>query len=53
MKVKVRMDDQLNPGQRKVVEVDLVRENSTTILVRLPDGNTITRKKKRDLVIEG
>jgi hypothetical protein len=34
---------------RRLVEVELVKENQSTIFVRLPDGNVISRKKKRDL----
>ena len=36
-------------GERKLVEAELVRENRSTIIVKLPDGNIISRKKKRDL----
>lgn len=39
-------------GERKLVEVDLVKKNKTTIIVRLPDGNIISRKIKRDLPSE-
>lgn len=34
---------------RKIVEAVLVKNFKTTMLVRLPDGNIIRRKKKRDL----
>ena len=34
---------------RKVVEAELLRENSHTVVVRLDDGNVIKRKKRRDL----
>lgn len=37
---------------RQVVEVVLVKENTSTIVVRLPDGNIITRKKNRDMFLE-
>ena len=36
-------------AERKLVEVELLKDKKTTVLVRLPDGNIITRKKKRDL----
>lgn len=35
--------------QRKIIEADLIKERETTIVVKLPDGNIITRKKKRDI----
>lgn len=34
---------------RKLVEVKLVRDFKTTMLVELPDGNIVLRKKSRDL----
>ena len=45
--VKVYVNGQ--GGERKLVEVDLIKENKATIIVRLPDGNVISRKKSRDL----
>lgn len=36
-------------GERQLVEAELLKSNSSTIIVRLPDGNIISRKKKRDL----
>lgn len=47
-KVKVYLDDRKNGG-RKLVEVELLEENTTSIRVRLSDGNVIKRKKVRDL----
>jgi hypothetical protein len=38
--------------ERVVVEAEFVKETATTIWVRLPDGNIISRKKNRDLVKE-
>lgn len=35
--------------ERRIVECELMKETSTTMLVKLPDGNIISRKKKRDL----
>ena len=40
-------------GGRRLVETELIRETRTTVIVRLPDGNVISRKKKRDLPGEG
>jgi hypothetical protein len=34
---------------RKLVEVKLVRDFKTTMLVELPDGTIVLRKKNRDL----
>ena len=36
-------------GERRLVEVELIKDNKSTIMVRLPDGHVISRKKKRDL----
>lgn len=36
-------------GDRKLVQAQLLKTNTSTILVRLPDGHSILRKKKRDL----
>jgi len=46
----VLVNDNDNPGKRKEVEATLIGEKATTIRVKLPDGNVITRKKNRDLV---
>lgn len=46
--VKVFLDDRVNGG-RKLIEATLIENRSTTLLVKLPDGNVITRKKSRDL----
>ena len=48
MKVKIFLDDRQNGG-RRLVEAELVEDRPTTVFVRLPDGNLITRKKSRDL----
>jgi hypothetical protein len=37
------------PTERKLIEVEKVKEFPATILVRLPDGNKIIRRKSRDL----
>lgn len=47
-KVLVYLDDRKNGG-RKIVEADLIEERQSTVKVKLLDGNTITRKKSRDL----
>lgn len=48
--IKVLLNEKDSPGKRKEVEALLISEKATTIRVKLPDGNIITRKKKRDLV---
>jgi len=47
-KIKVYLNDKDN--KRKIVTAELLKDNKTSIIVRLPDGNIIKRKKKRDLV---
>ena len=47
--VKVYLDDGKRTGKRKLVEAQLIEDRPTTFLVKLPDGNTVTRKKSRDL----
>ena len=34
---------------RKLVEVKVIEDKATTLIVELPDGNIITRRKNRDL----
>jgi len=46
--VKVFIDDRKNGG-RQLIDVELIEERATTVKVKLPDGNVITRKKSRDL----
>jgi hypothetical protein len=48
--LKVYVNDK---NGRKLVEAELIKENKATIIVRLPDGNVVSRKKKRDLPEEG
>jgi hypothetical protein len=48
--MKVYLNDK--DGKRKVVEAELVKEREHTVRVKLPDGNIITRKKKRDVIGE-
>lgn len=47
-RVKVYLDDKENGG-RKVIEAELLENRATTLLIQLPDGNRIVRKKIRDL----
>ena len=49
--MKVWIND-TKEGGRKMVEVELIKTNSTTIIVKLPSGNFISRKKNRDIVKE-
>ncbi|MHA1437951.1 MAG: hypothetical protein ACTSPD_10275 [Promethearchaeota archaeon] len=46
MKVYINTPDKQG---RKLVEVKLIEERKTAVVVELPDGNRIVRKKKRDL----
>ena len=50
--MKVFIGDKENPGKRKLVECVVIQDRPTTLLVKLPDGNVITRKKSRDLAVE-
>jgi len=47
MKVYVNDTDRSKP--RKLVEAEKLKETATTYIVRLPDGNVVSRKKGRDL----
>lgn len=47
--VKVYLDDGKGTGKRKLVEAGLLEERKSTIVVQLPDGNIVTRKKSRDI----
>lgn len=38
---------------RKEVEAEVIKDNSSTVIVRLPDGNVVSRKKKRDTTDKG
>lgn len=46
-RLKVYLNDGSNG--RKLVEAEVVADRGRTLLVQLPDGNTIVRKKSRDL----
>ena len=47
-KVKVYINGKTPQAKRKLVEAKVISERSTTLVVELPDGNKIVRKKKRD-----
>lgn len=49
--LKVYINDN-ETGGRQIVDAELIKERATTILVKLPDGNVITRQKKRDIPTE-
>lgn len=49
--MKVYINDN-ETGGRQIVDAELIKERATTILVKLPDGNVITRQKKRDIPTE-
>jgi hypothetical protein len=45
--IKVLVND--GEGGRVEIVAELIENRKTTVLVRLPDGTVITRKKTRDL----
>ena len=47
--MKVYLNSESKDKPRKLVDATLVKSFATTLLVKLPDGNVIVRKKKRDL----
>jgi hypothetical protein len=47
--MKVYINDSKDKTKRQVVEAKLIKENKLTVVVELPDGNVITRKKSRDI----
>ena len=50
MRVYVNKHDrQGNVVGRTLVEADILEERKQTLLVRLPDGHVVVRKKNRDL----
>lgn len=51
-RVTVLLGNPKMPSNRKKVEAELLQERNNVLIVRLPDGNIITRKKSRDLVKE-
>ena len=38
-------------GERRIVDAELIQETATTVIVKMPDGKIISRKKKRDLPV--
>jgi hypothetical protein len=49
---KVYTDIYVNNGKtRKVLFVEVLKENLLSIIVKLPDGNIIKRKKQRDMLV--
>ena len=47
--MKVLINSDFTGKKRKEIRVELLKDRGPTVLVRLPDGNIITRKKNRDL----
>ena len=47
--MQVYVNDPKDPAKRVLIEAKLIKENHSTIVVELPDGNIIKRRKKRDL----
>jgi hypothetical protein len=50
MKVYLNSKDPNQP--RRIAIVDVIKECKTYFIVRLADGNTIKRKKNRDIPLE-
>jgi len=50
MKIFINSKNRTEP--RQLVEAELLKDKETTIIVRLPDGTVVKRKKKRDLSTE-
>jgi len=48
--MKIYLNDK--EGKRKIVEAEVIKENKHTILVKLPNGNIISRKRSRDILKE-
>lgn len=48
-RVKVYFGDTRNGQDRQLLDCELVEVRATTIVVKTPDGNLVTRKKVRDL----
>ena len=46
--IKVFVNDGV--GKRKVLNAELLKDRPRSVLVALPDGNIVVRKKSRDLV---
>lgn len=50
--MKVYLNEKNDPTKRRIAEVDVIKECKTYFIVRLADGNTIKRKKNRDIPLE-
>ncbi len=50
-KIKVYLNTK-KPGQRRLVNAELIEDRIGSVVVKLPDGNVIVRRKNRDLVEE-
>lgn len=54
-KIKVYLNGKIEKGEykpyneRKLINVEFVKDKGARIVVKLPDGNIIERKKDRDL----
>lgn len=48
--MKVFVNDKAK--NRRIVDAELIQENKATIIVKMPDGKIISRKKKRDIPTE-
>lgn len=44
--MKVYVNDKAD--KRRVIDAELIQETKTTVIVKMPDGKIISRKKKRD-----
>lgn len=57
-KIKVYLNGKIDKGEykkydkRKLVTAEFIKNKGTRIIVKLPDGNVIERKKDRDLLKE-
>jgi len=55
-KIKVYLNGKIDKGEykkynkRKLVTAEFVKDKGKRIIVKLPDGNVIERKKDRDLI---
>ncbi len=50
-KIKVYLNTKVE-GKRKVVNAELIEDRKDSVVVKLPDGNIIKRRKNRDVVKE-
>lgn len=47
--VMVYLNKDNNGRERKLIKAELIAEHQSRIVVKLPDGNVVTRRKNRDL----